>query len=215
MVNLPGDPIPLTMVLHHAKDAILQKFRNYDQIPEFWDRTFETILLQEALFLHQALFLIVALGYVFLMTLRVGKVTCTDVPTGSGFGILESLLTSFVTHHLDDCVQKWLFLVDLMVLQETWSRTEEQVNLFLCLCLFTGFCVYCSKIIRGIERGCITRCHRSIMLYSFKPQEWVVVRIHSVDMASRSSGARYCLLNTKTIWSPTRSMRRKILYCGL
>ncbi len=35
-VNLPGDPI----VLNHAKDSIPQKIRNYDLIPDFWDRTF-------------------------------------------------------------------------------------------------------------------------------------------------------------------------------
>ena len=33
--NLPGDPIPWTMVLHHAKDSIPQKIRNYDLIQEF------------------------------------------------------------------------------------------------------------------------------------------------------------------------------------
>ncbi len=32
---LPGDPIPWTMVLHHASDTIPQKIRNYDLIPDF------------------------------------------------------------------------------------------------------------------------------------------------------------------------------------
>ena len=35
VVNLPGDPIPWTMVLHHAEHSIPQKIRNYDLIPEF------------------------------------------------------------------------------------------------------------------------------------------------------------------------------------
>ena len=33
--NLPGDPIPWTMVLHRAKDSIPQKILNYDLIQEF------------------------------------------------------------------------------------------------------------------------------------------------------------------------------------
>ena len=35
VVNLPGDPIPWPVGLHHAKDSIPQKILNYDLIPEF------------------------------------------------------------------------------------------------------------------------------------------------------------------------------------